>query len=178
MARAAGEASKKHGKRRRSASRTGTKMVKRLRWTTDGHFTDPIIYAYDAPRSEASPVCKVTWLPELIGLLLKAIHYFGIDARSDGPRPMPPSRKTLKAFFANQQLSDGSRPSRHLVNAMVTLCLPVRLMKGGRPRKEQKQPSLPDLYAGQSAHERERILLRALGGEYSASSGTLTDEGD
>src|SRR5215471_9127643 len=105
MARAAGKASKKHGKRRRSAPRTRTEMVKRLRWTTDGHFTDPIIYAYDAPRSEASPVCKVTWLPELIGLLLKAIHYFGIDARSDGPRPMPPSRKTLKAFFANQQLS-------------------------------------------------------------------------
>jgi hypothetical protein len=153
-------------------------MVKRLRWTTDGKFTDPIIYAYDAPRGEVSPVGRVTWLPELVGLLFKAIHYFQIDARPDGPRQVSASRETLRTFFANQRLSDGSSLRPHLVNAMVTLCLPVRLMKGGRPRKGQKQPSLPDFYASQSACEREHILLRALGGEYSTSSGAPTDEGD
>jgi len=153
-------------------------MVKRPRWTTDGRFTDPIIYAYDAPHGEVSPVCRVTWLPELVGLLLKAVHYFGIDARPGGPRSALPSRETLRVFFQEQQLSDGSRLHTHLVNAMVTLCLPVRLMKGGRPRKKQQPSPLDDLRTGQSAHEREQILLRMLGGEYSASSGAPTDEGD
>jgi len=153
-------------------------MVKRPRWTTDGQFTDPIIYAYDVPRGEVSPICRVTWLPELVGLLLKASNYFVIDGRPDAPKRALPSRETLRAFFVNQQLSDGNRLHTHLVNAMVTLCLPVHLMKGGRPRKRQQLSSLDDLHTGLSAHEREQILLRMLGGEYSASSDASTDEGD
>jgi hypothetical protein len=71
----------------------------------------------------------------------------------------------LKTFFANQQLSDGSRLSPRLVDVMATLCLPLRLMKGGRPRKGQPSSPLDDLHEGQSARERERVLLGLISGD-------------
>jgi hypothetical protein len=163
MARAAGKATTKKRIRRHRASRVKTKMVKRLRWTKDGQFTDPIIYAYDAARGEVSPVLKATWLPELVGLLIKAVHYFEIDGRldmSDTQKGPLPSKETLRIFFLNQKLSDGSSLSSHLASTMATCCLPLRSMKGGRPRKGQPRPA--DDFFHPSVRVRERALLGAL----------------
>jgi hypothetical protein len=163
MARAAGKATTKKRNRRHRALRGKTKMVRRLRWTKDGQFTDPIIYAYDAARGEVSPVLRATWLPELVGLLIKAVHYFEIDVSGISSRPQKrplPSKETLRIFFLHQKLSDGSSLSSHLASTMATLCLPLHSMKGGRPRKGQPPPT--EEFFDPNVCVRERALLGAL----------------
>jgi hypothetical protein len=172
MARATGKTNKH--KRQRPGSlakvkrsrRKHAKVVERFRWETEGHFTDPVIYVYDPGTSQLGRrIGGAMWLPELIGLLLKAVDYFEIDGRPDGPKRPLPSRETLKTFFAYQKLSDGSCLSPRLVDVMATLCLPLQLMKGGRPRKGQPSSPLEDLHEGSSARDRERVLLRLISGD-------------
>jgi hypothetical protein len=162
MARAAGKRSKKRG-RRRPAPRL--RLVNRLRWEEEGRFTDPISYIICAYDRRAEQLSSVGELPELAGLVIKAIMYFEIGVRIDAQKRPLPSRETLRTFFANQQLSDGSRLSPRLVGMMATLCL--GLMKGGRPRKKQSPTDLAGygLYEGQSARDRERVLLGLISGD-------------
>jgi hypothetical protein len=77
MARAAGKRSKKRG-RRRPAPRL--RLVNRLRWEEEGRFTDPISYIICAYDRRAEQLSSVGELPELAGLVIKAIMYFEIAA--------------------------------------------------------------------------------------------------
>jgi hypothetical protein len=104
----------------------------------------PIVHQFKAddfllspPDATAQP--SLTEIPELIGVMLKAI------ARHGGVPNLP--KKTVSDWFLGHALSNGWVIDRHLADAMATCCRSVILMKGGnhwqKPNPKRVKPLNP-----------------------------------
>jgi len=183
MARAAGKATKKKAPKKRNKRRptSGAKTKHRSPspdWSEEGCgpitrliiydgwggvFDNPLMYAL-SPLGDAGPA-EAKFLPELVALLLRTIQYFAINADPCGRDAVFPSREALKLFLANYRCSDGSRLKPHMINALETICLSLRLGKGGRPCKKSRPSPLDELREGRAriaSAVNMRITLRPL----------------
>jgi hypothetical protein len=175
MATAAGKKKATKKRKGRSALRREADS-KRVHWEEEPWAFDPdVVYAYHRRGGQPMPIGEAAHLPELVGLLVKAVQYFEIDGRPDAPKRTLPTRVALRTFFANQRLSDGGRLSTHQMDAMVNFCLPSR---GGRPRKGQPSSldAFNELHEDMNARERERVLLRMISGSPQSDGQTDPDD--
>ena len=153
MARAAGNATKKRGRRRhppRAKKTPGAKkklvvdietlaaLVARTRTVVvaPSALTDPA--GVDAVR-RGLPALDPALLPEYVLIQHAAMQRFNLRRGATAY----PSKKMLMDFFMSVRLSDGHTVSPHLAGAMATFVRPVEAKIGGRPSKRPPPSGRP-----------------------------------